>query len=143
MLTGRFIVLVFVKFFVLFLNKKHVLLLHSQAITTYGGLDGIRDNGLLESALANPQNLYYYQNADIFLVAACYCVSIIKNHPFLDANKRTGMSSMNAFLFLNNKIITFPEDEAVETMVDVATDKVDIKALAAWIENLAKQPLTS
>ncbi len=53
------------------------------------------------------------------------------------------MSSMNAFLFLNNQIIIFPEDEAVETMVDVATDKIDTKALTAWVKNLAKQSLTS
>ena len=126
-----------------FLTKETVIKIHDKVIAISGGRQGLRDNGLLESALANPQNLYHYQDADVFVVAASYCVSIIKNHPFLDANKRTGMSSMNAFLFLNNQIITFPEDEAVETMVDVATDKVDIKALADWVKNLAKQPLTS
>ncbi len=105
--------------------------------SAFGGLNGIRDKGLLESATLNPQNLYFYNNADILNLASSYAVSIIKNHPFLDGNKRTGFAVVNAFLELNDTIINFPEDETVEMMVKVATSELDVEGLALWLKGLS------
>jgi death on curing protein len=121
----------------MFLEAEQVIFINQVVITRFGGLNGIRDKGLLESAIANPQNLYFYNNADIFNIASSYAVSIIKNHPFLDGNKRTGFASMNAFLELNDTIINFPEDETVEMMIKVATSEVDVKSLALWLKDLS------
>ena len=99
-------------------------------------MHGLRDQRLLESAIANPQNLHHYQNSDIYTLASSYAVSIIKNHPFLDGNKRTGFLSMDLFLRMNGKRIKFPHKEAVGTMVKVATSEVGIEELSGWLKEL-------
>ncbi len=101
-----------------------------------GGLCGVRDHGLLESALANPQNLYHYQDADIYILASSYAISIIKNHPFLDGNKRSGFLAMDLFLRMNSIKLKFPEEEAVETMVNIATSSINIEQLSEWLRKL-------
>lgn len=121
----------------IFLEVEQVIFINKIVVERFGGLNGIRDKGLLESAITNPQNLYFYNNADIFNLASSYAVSIIKNHPFLDGNKRTGFASMNAFLELNDTIINFPEDEAVEMMVKIAIGEVDSEGLALWLKGLS------
>lgn len=84
-----------------FLESHEVIDINKCTTSTHGGLHGVRDKYLLESALANPQNLYYYQSPDIYTLAASCAISIIKNHPFLDGNKRTGFLAMDLFLSLN------------------------------------------
>lgn len=121
----------------IFLEAEQVIFINKIVVERFGGLNGIRDRGLLESATLNPQNLYFYNNADILNLASSYAVSIIKNHPFLDGNKRTGFASMNAFLELNDTIIDFPEDETVDIMVKVATSEVDVEGLALWLRDLS------
>ncbi len=121
----------------IFLEAEQVIFINKIVVERFGGLNGIRDKGLLESAITNPQNLYFYNNPDIVTLASSYAVSIIKNHPFLDGNKRTGFASMNAFLELNDTIINFPEDETVDTMLKVATSELDVEGLALWLKGFS------
>src|SRR5437867_3158804 len=84
------------------LNSNEVLAIHARQIAEHGGSDGVRDMGLLESALARPQNLHAYEpDADIPALAAAYAFGIVKDHPFIDGNKRTGYVAMRTFLVLN------------------------------------------
>lgn len=80
-----------------FLTRQDIEIMNKLAIENYGGLYGIRDETLLEGAIARPQNLYFYENAGIFELASCYAFAIAKNHPFLDGNKRTAFFAMVHF----------------------------------------------
>jgi death-on-curing protein len=80
------------------LTKDMVDVFHRESLARFGGADGIRDQGLLESALARPENVHAYEpDADVFRLAAVYCHGIVKNHPFIDGNKRTGTLAAIAF----------------------------------------------
>lgn len=120
-----------------FLKIDEIIEMNKTTITEQGGLHGLRDRNLLESAIANPQNIFYYQNADHYTIASSYAISIIKNHPFLDGNKRTGFLSMDLFLRMNNMKIEFPNTESVKTMVNVATSEIEIQELSNWLKNLS------
>jgi death-on-curing protein len=85
-----------------------VLYLHESAIKNHGGSFGIRDMGLLESALARPQNYYAYGERDRFLLAAAYAEGIARNHPFIDGNKRTAYATAGLFLFANGYLLNIP-----------------------------------
>ena len=122
-----------------FLTRQDAEMLNEIAIKDYGGLYGIRDDALLEGAIARPQNLYYYENADVFELAACYAVAIAKNHPFLDGNKRTAFLSMIQFLKDNDIFIKFQTDQAVNLMLDIATDKITIKDAAEFLKSCASK----
>ena len=119
-----------------FLDFEQVALINKIVVEKWGGLCGIRDKNLIDSAINNPKNLFFYQNADIYTLASRYAISIIKNHGFLDGNKRTGFACMNAFLELNDIVISFPEDKTVEMMVKVATSEVDLEGLSGWLKGL-------
>jgi death-on-curing protein len=121
----------------IFLDFEQVILINKIVVENWGGLCGIRDKNLTESAINNPQNLFFYQNADHYTIASSYAISIIKNHGFLDGNKRTGFACMNAFLELNDIILNFLEDESVEMMVKVATSNIGIEVLSNWLKNLS------
>ena len=126
------------------LDLRMVTTIHAEAIELFGGAPGIRDNGLLESALSRPQNRYAYQSdASLFELAASLCHGLAKNHPFFDGNKRTALLAARAFLFLNGKVFEPREVDEVETMVGVATGAVDEAALAVWFRaNSAPRPTT-
>lgn len=83
------------------ISKEQVLRIHEKTIEQQGGLSGIRDNGLLESALARPENFYSYGEHDRFSLAATYAEGIARNHPFADGNKRTAYETADFFLFQN------------------------------------------
>ena len=119
-----------------FIASNEVIEINKLTTQKHGGLHGIRDISLLESAIANSQNLYHYQNSDIYTLASSYAISIIKNHPFLDGNKRTGFLTMDLFLRLNGKVIKFPHKEAVGMMVKVATSEVNLEKLSEWLKGL-------
>jgi death-on-curing protein len=96
-------------------------LLHSESLAEHGGLAGIRDEGLLMSALARPQNLFAYENVtDISRLAAAYVYGITKNHPFVDGNKRAAFLSIGLFLALNGFILEVEPSVAVNTMLALA-----------------------
>jgi death-on-curing protein len=109
--------------------------LHRESIARFGGSDGVRDLGLLESALARPQNRHAYESeATVFALAADYCLGIVRNHPFLDGNKRTSILAASVFLSLNGYDFDPPEPSIVQMIVGIAAGQVDAEALTAWFE---------
>jgi death on curing protein len=107
---------------------------HADLVRTVGGSFGIRDEGLLESALHRPMQRWAYDAAsDLALCAAAYCVGLARSHAFVDGNKRTAFQVMYVFLGLNGQRLVADGREVVGLMVDVATGAVDEAALAAWI----------
>ena len=107
---------------------------HADQIRERGGLHGIRDAGLLESALARPQHRWSHdREAEIIALAACYGFGRTKNHALLDGNKRIGFVAMNMFLILNGYEIDAPESEAVDAMLRVAGGLLDEAALTDWL----------
>ena len=122
------------------IDKRVLLLLHDESLAEHGGASGLRDEGLLDSALARPLNLVSYEKPDVAALAACYAVGLAKNHPFVDGNKRAGFLAMGLFLFLNGRRLTATQAEATVTMLAVASGEIDETALADWIRrNLAKR----
>jgi death on curing protein len=108
--------------------------IHDEAIYEFGGLPGIRDQGLLESALDRPRNLLAYESGtSIFRLAAALCLWIAKNHPFNDGNKRTALLTTRAFLFLNGQVFEPSQEEEVENLVAVAAGTMNAESLAAWL----------
>lgn len=105
-----------------FLDIDHTLKLHRSLIETYGGVDGIRDTGLLQSALAMPQASFGgdYLHKDLFEMAAAYLYHIVQNHPFLDGNKRTGAAAAIVFLAMNDIDLVAEEESLVELVLQVA-----------------------
>ncbi len=109
--------------------------IHGEQILEHGGLNGVRDVTLLQSALARPQNLYLYEEADIAALAACYAVGLAKNHPFSDGNKRTAFVVMELFLILNGYELAASDEICVLTMLDVASGEMSEEGFAAWIRD--------
>lgn len=109
------------------------LRLHDQQITSFGGSHGIRDQGLFESALARPQNVYAYEpDADVARLAAAYAFGISSNHCFIDGNKRTAL--MVSFLFVekNGYQMTASETDAYQTFMKLAAGEMTEDDLAEW-----------
>ncbi|MFO0774631.1 MAG: type II toxin-antitoxin system death-on-curing family toxin [Nitrospiraceae bacterium] len=118
-----------------FLTIDEVLDVHQDQIERYGGAKGVRDNGLLESALAAPQSAFggHYLHGDLFEMAATYLFHIVQNHPFVDGNKRTGTAVALTFLVLNGFVTNIPQSELVELVLDVAQGHSDKTAIAAFL----------
>jgi len=109
-----------------------VLIAHEISLANFGGGEGIRDPGLLASALARPKNLFLYEAPGIHELAAAYTVGIVKNHPFIDGNKRTGFLAGAAFLELNGFRLTASEPEATAVIVSLAAGQVTEAEMAEW-----------
>ena len=112
-----------------------VIAIHRRQLAEHGGIDGIRDRGLLESALFRPKNQYAYGNPSIFDLAAAYGYGIAKNHPFIDGNKRTSYVVMRTFLKLNGYDIQASTVEKYEVWIRLADSQIDEIDLAKWIES--------
>jgi death-on-curing protein len=114
--------------------KKALLLLHEESLAEFGGARGLRDEGLLESALARPQNAYAYK-PDITIpeLAASYGFGLAKNHAFVDGNKRVAFLSIGLFLAINGYRLQADQVDAIQTMLSVASGELNEKGLAAWI----------
>ncbi len=111
-----------------------VTAIHDEAIYEFGGLAGIRDFGLLESALDRPRNRFAYEpKSTLFELAAALCVGLAKNHPFIDGNKRTALLATRAFLFLNGHALEPTQEDEVLTMVAVADGSLSEHQLADWL----------
>lgn len=119
-----------------------VTAIHDEAIYEFGGLSGIRDTGLLESALDRPRNRLAYQpKTTVFELAASLCFGLAKNHPFVDGNKRTALLAARAFLFVNGHLLEPAEEDEVLTIVAVAEGSVSEQELAEWMErNCTPEP---
>ncbi len=109
-----------------------VLIAHEVSLANFGGADGMRDSGLLESALARPRNLFVYGDPEIPELVAAYTAGIVQNHPFVDGNKRTGFLAGAAFLELNGLRLIASEPEATRIMLGLAAGDVSELELAAW-----------
>ena len=116
------------------ISKKALMLLHEESLAEFGGAHGLRDEGLLDSALARPQNTFAYnRGSTIAKLAAAYGFGIAKNHAFLDGNKRTAFMAIGLFLLINGRCLVANQSEAIVTMLGVASGEIDEKALAKWI----------
>lgn len=122
----------------LFLDVDDVLLIHEEQLATYGGAAGIRDVGLLESAVAMPRASAGGELAheDVFAMAAAYAFHIAQNQPFIDGNKRTGLLAALVFLDLNGIPITDPAGRLYDAMIAVAERRMDKAGLAAELRHL-------
>ena len=116
------------------IRRVEYLALHDFMISQHGGLHGIRDDQLLESALAKPQNQFAYGNPTLADLAASYTMGVGKNHPFLDGNKRTGFMLGVGFLELNGLIVKASEADAVIRTLALAAGDMTETAYAAWLE---------
>jgi death on curing protein len=118
--------------------------IHDQQLQKFGGISGIRDAGLLASALQRPKNRAYYENASVTEMAATYAIAIAQGHPYMDGNKRTGFIVAATFLALNGWVLNATDAEVVQAFLDVANGVMDEAALAEWFENhIVKSKLES
>ena len=116
------------------LAKADVIELHDYVLARTGGSSGLRDEGLLESALSRPLNRWSYEGAeDIRDLAATYGIGLAKNHPFIDGNKRAAFLGVGVFLELNGWTLTATDDDAIATFYAVASSHMDEDALAVWV----------
>jgi death on curing protein len=124
----------------LFLDVEDVLELHANQLEAFGGAAGLRDRGLLESAVAQPQASFDGQLAHpgLFAMAAAYLFHIVGNHPFVDGNKRTGLLSAVVFLDVNGISIDHPSEALYNLTMAVAESRTNKPAVAAELERIAK-----
>jgi death-on-curing protein len=115
------------------LDREDCLAMHEKLIERFGGLQGIRDEGLLDSALNKPLHVFNYGKPTVFELAASYALGIVKNHPFLDGNKRTGFVAAALFIEANGFSFQATEEEAVlETLALAAGERAEAD-YAAWL----------
>ena len=123
------------------ISKQALVLLHGESLATHGGREGMRDEGLLESALMRPQNIVAYADADnppdAAALAASYGVGLAKNHPFVDGNKRAAFLAVGLFLYLNGVRLQATQTDATLTMLAVAAGDITEEAFAAWLREHA------
>lgn len=118
----------------LWLRKELVLALHRRLLVEHGGAEGLRDEGLLESALARPRQRHSYDEADLVTLAATYGFGLIKNHAFVDGNKRIAAMATIFFLEWNGHAFTAPEAEVAAVFDSLAAGKMTESALAEWLQ---------
>jgi death-on-curing protein len=116
------------------LTREIVIAIQGELLARFGGLGGLRDEGLLESALARPVQLFHYGTPSTFQLAASYAHGIVKNHPFLDGNKRAGFVAAYTFLGINGFRLEAPEEDAVLQTLALAAGEQDADGYAAWLE---------
>lgn len=115
-----------------YVSKAQVLTIHAEELAMFGGGNGLRDEGLLESALARPQNLQAYTGATVPEMAASLTFGIVMNHPFIDGNKRTGFLAGFVLLRLNGWDMQVPEQEVVVMILSLAAGEIDEEQLTEW-----------
>jgi death-on-curing protein len=123
-----------------FLSLTEVLAIHRDQVSRYGGTTGIRDIELLKSALGIPMATFggEFLHTDVFEMAAAYLFHLVKNHPFLDGNKRVGAVAALVFLLLNGHDFDAPEDDLVEMVLSVAQGQIDKAEVAVFIRRWSK-----
>lgn len=121
------------------IDKRALLLLHAETLAEHGGSAGIRDEGLLDSALARPQNVEIYGTASVAALAAAYAFGLAKNHAFIDGNKRAAFLAAGLFLALNGYRLSATQVEATSAMLALAAGELDEKTFARWVHAHAKR----
>lgn len=120
------------------LVKEALLLLHRESLRQFGGADGLRDEGLLDSALARPLNRFAYEGErDLCRLAAAYAKGIAQNHPFVDGNKRAALTAAGVFLMLNGMELTAEPAMTTVAMLDLAAGEMTEDEFAAWLRDHA------
>ena len=112
-----------------------VIAIHERVLADHGGDSGIRDPGLLESALARPKQIHAYGKPDLATLAAAYAAGIVRNHPFLDGNKRVGFMLTYLFLSLNGLTLTAAEASATRAVIDLAAGDMTEEQFAQWLRD--------
>jgi death-on-curing protein len=122
---------------VLFLTLDDIIESHQNQIDTYGGSHGIRDIGLLESAIAQPEASFggRYLHADIFEMAAAYLYHLVMNHPFVDGNKRVGLEAALIFLEINNENLNCSDEELVDLVLKTTAGQVGKREIAEFFRS--------
>jgi death-on-curing protein len=121
------------------IDKRLLLILHDESLAEHGGAPGLRDEGLLDSALARPLNLVAYGDPDLPDLAAAYGVGLAKNHPFIDGNKRCAFLAVGLFVRLNGHRLIASQADATLTMLRVAGGELGESEFADWVRrNIAK-----
>jgi death-on-curing protein len=122
------------------IDERDVLAVHDRLLALHGGAPGIRDHGLLESALARPRQHYSYaEGVDIIDMAALYTIAIVRNHPFVDGNKRAGFLAGILFLELNGFDFAAGEQAVVESVFALAAGDLDEAGYTTWLRSNAKR----
>lgn len=119
----------------LWITKSQAIRIHAEQLTVFGGPAGLRDEGLLESALGRPQNKWAFGETDLAQLAAAYAFGIARNHPFIDGNKRAAFMVMMTFLRKNGVAFAPKPAEATVAILDLAAGDVDEDGLARWIRD--------
>ncbi|TFV72769.1 type II toxin-antitoxin system death-on-curing family toxin [Bradyrhizobium frederickii] len=117
------------------LTRRIIIAIHDEQLVIHGGASGLRDEGMLESALDRPRNKWSYESADLPELAAAYAFGIARNHPFVDGNKRTSLLALYTFLGVNGIDFVVPEAEAAAMILSLASDEVSEESLARWIRD--------
>ncbi len=114
-------------------DKRALLLLHAESLAEHGGSTGLRDEGLLDSALARPLNLVAYGEPDFADLAASYAFGLAKNHPFVDGNKRAAFLGAGLFLALNGFRLTASQVDATQAVLALVGSELSEEAFARWL----------
>ncbi|MEZ4708315.1 MAG: type II toxin-antitoxin system death-on-curing family toxin [Caldilineaceae bacterium] len=109
---------------ILFLRKQDIVDMHARTLAQHGGSPGLRDEGGLESALAAPENRYYYEGADLYECAATYAFHLTQAHAFVDGNKRIAAAATLVFLELNGINVNLPEQEVIDLFLGIAASQI-------------------
>jgi len=121
----------------IWLDRVDCIAIHEFMLAQHGGLGGVRDPGLLESALARPRRLFEYGSPTLARIAGSYAAGVIQNHPFNDGNKRTGFMLAAAFLELNGVTIAADEEQAFRKTLALAAGEIDEGAYANWLSTVS------
>jgi death-on-curing protein len=109
--------------------------IHDEQLAIHGGSSGLRDAGMLESALDRPRNKWSYEKAELPELAAAYAFGVARNHPFVDGNKRTSLLALYTFLGINGIDFVVAEAEAAAMIISLAAGEVSEESLARWIRD--------
>ena len=120
------------------LTREAVLAIHAQLLARFGGSAGLREDNMLESALAKPRQLHAYGQPNVYEMAAAYAFGIVKNHPFVDGNKRAGFVAAYTFLGINGFDFTAPEAEAVLFTRGLAAGDITIEQYTLWLQKSSR-----
>jgi death-on-curing protein len=119
----------------IWIEHEVVLAVHSRQLAEHGGAPGVRDKGLLESALEAPRNRFLYQHSGVEELAACYAYHLVRNHPFVDGNKRTAYVCLRLFLRLNGWDLAAEPHDKVRTVESLAAGRITLEELAVWVKS--------
>jgi len=117
------------------LTRQIIVAIHDEQLAIHGGASGLRDDGMLESALDRPKNRWAYEETELAELAAAYAFRIARNHPFVDGNKRTSLLALYTFLGVNGVDFVVPEAEAAAMILALAAGEVSEEGLTPWIRD--------